>query len=330
MNWLHAATAALNASAKAHRHWDVPTDAWVDVFEVAARQGVFLAFRPLGKLGAAIIAEPHTAPGIIVNSNHPLSRQRYSVAHELGHLFFKHPSTLDYTDLLERGRATAKTDEEKLAESFASWFLMPPDLLDAYTARRGLQRISTPEQVYQLSLFLGTSYESTVHHLRYSRRATSQRADAWLEERPQAIKARLCAGFEPESWRSDVHMLDESDDKTSRLARAGDRVIVDLQEIPSSGYRWRLSDNAAVSVLSDEYVAQYAVAPDTVRTGALRTRRFVLALEDVEQRVDAALILNQSRAWRQDEVARTFKIDITIEAKQRLGFPLRYLQEIAA
>lgn len=331
MNWLHASTAALNASAKAHDRWDVPTDRWIDVFDAAARQGIFLAFRPLGKLGAAIIAEPSAGTGIIVNSNHPLSRQRYSVAHELGHLFFKHPSTLDASDFLEKGRAVVKTDEEKLAESFASWFLMPPDLLNAYTARRGINRINTAEEVYQLSLFLGTSYESTVHHLHYTKRAAPQRAASWLEERPQSIKQRLCEGFEPESWRSDVHLLDESDDRTSRLVRAGDRIIMHLNEIPSSGYRWQLCEEVPFTVLFDEYVAEYAASGERgVPTGALRTRKFVLAVDDVEERADVTLALIQCRAWRRREPARRFELGVTIESKQRLGFPPRYLQEIAA
>ncbi len=330
MNWFHASTAALNASAKAHRSWAVPTDSWVDVFDVVAKRGVFLAFRPLDKLGAAVISEPGAGTGIIVNSKHPLSRQRFSVAHELGHIYFKHPSIVDMADIFEVGPA-AKTDEEKLAESFASWFLMPPKLLDAYAARRGIGRITLPEQVYQLSLYLGTSYESTVNHLRYTKRATAQRAASWSKERPQEIKRRLAGGFDLDSWRNDVHVFEEADDSTSRLLRSGDQIVVYLHEIPSSGYRWQMDANDAFGILSDKYEADDAPKHDVaVQTGALATRKFVLTVKSVEHRVDATLAFKQVRTWRPRDPARRFEVRTAIESTERLGFPSRYMPEIAA
>jgi Zn-dependent peptidase ImmA (M78 family) len=328
VNWLHASTAALNASAKAHRKWDVEANRWIDAFDIAAKRGIFLAFRPLNKLGAAIVHEGDSA-GIIVNSNHPLSRQRYSVAHELGHLFFKHHTTLDLNDIFESG-SPPKTDEEKLAESFASWFLMPPGLIDDYAARRGIERIVTREQVYQLALFLGTSYESTAHHLRNSKRATTQRANDWLKRPPQDIKEQLAVGFAPASWRNDIHVLDEIDDQMPRLVRSGDHVIVRLPEIPSSGYRWRHHDDARFAVVSDSYDSDYDPGEGPVPTGKLRMRRFVLCVGDVEERVDAALAFIQARSWKPAQSVRRFTAPVTIESMARLGFPARYLEELAA
>lgn len=330
MNWVHASTAALNAASKAHRRWSIPTDAWIDVFGVAAKQGVFLAFRPLGNLGAAVITEPGAGSGIIVNSKHPLSRQRYSVAHELGHLFFKHPSVVDMADIFETG-AAAKTGEEKLAESFASWFLMPPGLIDEYAARRGIERIATPEQVYDLSLFLGTSYESTANHLRYSKRASQQRAQAWLKVHPRDIKReRLNGRFELDNPWSDVHLLTEVDDGAPRLVRSGDRIIVSLHEIPSSGYRWRLEPNAAFGVLFDDYDAANGIeGADVIVTGALRKRKFVISTKEVDERIDVPLVFEQLRVWQPHEPARRFASHVTIESMRRLGFPPRYLEAAA-
>ncbi len=330
MNWLHASTAALNASAKAHRKWAVATDSWIDVFDVAAKQGLFLGFRPLDKLGAAVISESGAGTGILVNSKHPLSRQRYSVAHELGHFFFRHPSIVDMADIFESG-AAARTDEEKLAESFASWFLMPPKLLDAYVGRRGIERIHTAEEAYQLSLFLGTSYESTISHLRYTERATSERAATWLREPPQKIKRRLAGKFELESWRNDVHVLEEVDDATSRLVRSRDLVVVQLHEIPSSGYRWQMDHSDAFGVLSDDYDSDYVPGGDLAKpTGALRMRKFILSANDVEQRVNLPLVFKQVRTWRRQAPSRHFEARVTIESVERVGFPPRYLAEIAA
>jgi hypothetical protein len=328
---MHASTAALNASAKAHRKWNVDTTRWVDVFDVAADNGIGLIFRPLAKLGAAILSEPGAAQGIIVNSNHPLSRQRYSVAHELGHLFFKHPTTMDFDDVFQPGRPPGRTDHEKLAETFASWFLMPPDMLNAYAAKRGIPRFESADQVYQLSLFLGTSYEATVNHLRYSKRASSQRALTWLTEKPAKMKRRAGGVFAPLSLRNDVHVLLELDSGGSRLTRSGDRIVIELHEIPSSGYRWKLrAKPEPITVLFEGYGKEDVSDGNPAKTGRLRKRKIVLEVGDVDERMNTSFAFDQVRSWQQGDLSRTFTFNVTIETKERLGVPRRYFEGIAA
>jgi hypothetical protein len=59
-------------------------------------------------------------------------------------------------------------------------------------------------------------------------------------------------------------------------------------------------------------------------------RRFVLCVGDVEERVDAALAFIQARSWKPAQSVRRFSAPVTIESTARLGFPVRYLEELAA
>ena len=57
----------------------------VDVIAAALDLDVSLLFRPLkGLLGAYL---PFPAPGILVTTERPLSIQRFTAAHEVGHFF---------------------------------------------------------------------------------------------------------------------------------------------------------------------------------------------------------------------------------------------------
>ncbi|MDG4970478.1 ImmA/IrrE family metallo-endopeptidase [Lactococcus lactis] len=63
---------------------------------------------------------------IIINSLEPKNRQRFTIAHELGHAVLGHPGiskrTESYADLLQKSRET-------LANKFASELLMPRTLI---------------------------------------------------------------------------------------------------------------------------------------------------------------------------------------------------------
>lgn len=318
MNWKTASTVSLNASAKALRKWEIPTNSWIDVFDVPKALGVFLMFRPMGKLGAAVISEPGSRAGIIVNSNHPLSKQRYSVAHELGHIYFNHPTTVDVADIFESAPPNLKTKEEKLAESFASWFLMPPSLMDSYTAERGIKRIDTPAEAYQMALFLGTSYEATINHLQFTKRLSRARAASLLKTQPRQIKKRTLGDDLPD-WRNDVHVFGDMDNKTKRLVRPGDRLIFELPEIPSSGYRWRVAESDVFTLAHDAYGENTlnADGDGQHRTGHSQKRRIVLAIAGAAKRISTTLKLQLARSWESNP-ERIFTIECVVEAP-RLG-----------
>lgn len=95
--------------------------------------------------GAAVVYEafPHDVSGMLVrqddsivigvNQDHPESRQRFTIAHELGHLILHRgrPLVVDSVRVnLRDSRSSMATDLEEIeANSFAAELLMPRDLV---------------------------------------------------------------------------------------------------------------------------------------------------------------------------------------------------------
>ena len=197
-----------------------------------------LAFEPMPRLSGAYFAAERA---ILINANHPLARQRYTAGHELGHFAFGHGSSIDpMTEPLARwGGSSQWRPEEKQAEAFSAWFLMPRRLVIESLRRLGLERPSSPEDVYSLALRMGTSYEAIARHLPNLRLATAPQVREWLKTPPATVKIALSAGAPPESLRNDVWSLDERDNETRVAVRTGDRLAIELEDTPSSGYIWQ-------------------------------------------------------------------------------------------
>src|SRR5436309_10916190 len=95
-------------TAKLHRKFDVrhqveAQPGSVDVFGTIVKEKIPLMFRPLeGLLGAFL---PGPVPGIIVNTQRPLSVQRFTGAHELGHAAMGHETSLEDESMLTRAES---------------------------------------------------------------------------------------------------------------------------------------------------------------------------------------------------------------------------------
>src|SRR5438132_1235856 len=71
----------------------------VDVFDAVLHQESTLLFRDLRSIIGAYLNEGG-APGILVTTQRPLSVQRFTAAHELGHYFMGHEPTIDGDEIL--------------------------------------------------------------------------------------------------------------------------------------------------------------------------------------------------------------------------------------
>jgi Zn-dependent peptidase ImmA (M78 family) len=68
----------------------------IDVFGSILQRDVWLVFRPLeGLLGACVDGR-----GVIISTNRPLAVQRFTAAHELGHVAMEHPLSVDGEEIL--------------------------------------------------------------------------------------------------------------------------------------------------------------------------------------------------------------------------------------
>ncbi len=120
-----------------------------------------------GELGATVLKDDldpevsgllYRRPGstvIAVNRDHPETRRRFTIAHELGHLRLHEgrPLIVDHVvrarvNLRDRRSSLATNREEIEANRFAATLLMPPDFVHAQmhgVLRKGLGELATIE-----------------------------------------------------------------------------------------------------------------------------------------------------------------------------------------
>ena len=105
----------------------------VPVERIAELLGVPVVLETLDRNVSGLLLRQGDAKAIGVNAAHPRVRQRFTVAHELGHLLL-HPGRdliLDHVRVnLRDDRSSMGTDrEEREANAFAAELLMPNDLV---------------------------------------------------------------------------------------------------------------------------------------------------------------------------------------------------------
>lgn len=111
-------------AATLRAHWRLPRGPVKDVTALVEKAGVLVAHSPLG--GASISGVTFSVPGmprlVVLNSDQPADRLRFTLCHELGHLVMHRFPT---------------PDMEQEANRFASAFLVPAaDLRPYLTGRR--------------------------------------------------------------------------------------------------------------------------------------------------------------------------------------------------
>lgn len=115
----------------------------VDVERLAAHLGVVISRSTFkdGDVSGMLVRQDGRSPVVGVNDAHSAHRQRFTIAHELGHLLL-HPGreiVLDRpvrVNLRDKNSSTATDREEIEANAFAASLLMPADLV-----RSELQRL---------------------------------------------------------------------------------------------------------------------------------------------------------------------------------------------
>jgi Zn-dependent peptidase ImmA (M78 family) len=228
----------------------------IDVFGGLLEQHAALLFRPLeGLLGFCIKGED--VPGVVISTQRPLRIQRFTGAHELGHVALGHTLSLDGDEILERGAASSNL-LEVAADSFASEFLLPKWLLQYHASLQGWTRdsLADPACVYQLSLRCGASYHAMCVALaRYKFIGVTGQA-ALTAVQPRTIKKHLLGGFEVDSYHRDVWVLTERDQGQRLEGEPTDVCVVRLPESGGAGYLWDSEQltNSGFTILRDQRV----------------------------------------------------------------------------
>jgi Zn-dependent peptidase ImmA (M78 family)/predicted secreted protein len=254
---------AQQAAIEATKQLEIIKPSWneeIDIFSIIEDAGLPLMLKPMRRLlGAYLPADVKvdSTAGILVNSNHPRSLQRYTAAHEFAHHLQDRALSLDeHIEVLERRQQALLEPRERFAEVFASWFLMPPQLVTNLTKRLGIDpKSSGPEEVYQLSLVFGTSYKATIAQLLSLREITFGQATVLRKTQPKEIKLSLSWDEPLANSRNDIWFITENYNGHTIHPRVGDEVHLSMAETPSTGYVWvPVSEGPKMSLANQRFI----------------------------------------------------------------------------
>jgi Zn-dependent peptidase ImmA (M78 family) len=289
MNRTQINAMAMGAAYRAQKEFHVDTRLRVDVFGVLREAGAYVFFRPLKSMYGAYLPIVDSV-GLLINSNLPLSVQRYTAAHEFGHYYLKHKTISLEKDLdfLPENR-TPIDEDEIMAESFAAFFLMPKPLVVNSIRDLGVKapQIDSTD-AYLLALRMGTSYRATINQLQtYKLISKSHAVDLKLSA-PKEVKLRL--NDDEKVGRHDVWLLDEHWHGKNIYPGPSDTIRILLKEIPSSGYTWLLGDEpSGIRVREEGYREEES------GIGGTRIHQFIAHLD--ENTDVTTLRLEKKRPW---------------------------------
>jgi Zn-dependent peptidase ImmA (M78 family) len=310
-------------AARLHRDLSIQAktvhgDGRVDVYGAIARLGVPLLFTRLDGLLGAYYRLP--SPGILITTQRPLSQQRYTAAHELGHHHLGHSPSLDDEASLRRAqsRPSSRAEiQEAEAEAFAAAFLLPRWLLDWHCDRQNWtdSDLVDPICAYQLALRAGISYEATIWTLHRYGVFGLATAQALVRVKLKTVKQKLLRGYEPADFRdTDVWSVTERDADSRLEGGPKDLFVVSLTEHSGSGYLWRVEsiDGEALAVVAD---GREPIGADDVGGPSLR-----LITAAARDRRAGELRFSEARPWLPAAPLNTFAVQYNLSGAEPQGW----------
>jgi Zn-dependent peptidase ImmA (M78 family)/fido (protein-threonine AMPylation protein) len=137
----------------------------IDPFKVLKERNVIITFSDFDKLEGLLLFDKQKESVVSINVNRPVTRQRFTAAHELGHIIL-HAEIKGENFLCPI--YGAKNPIEKEADDFASNLLMPTSelnkLVDKYQDSNGKINL---DQCLIIAEYFGVSFESCVKTVRF-------------------------------------------------------------------------------------------------------------------------------------------------------------------
>ena len=127
----------------------------VDIFPLASQiAGLTTVFYPLGENISGMCVRDNEIKLIAINSTMSYGRQRFSLAHELYHLYFDDESGFNVCSK----RLDPKSENERCADQFASYFLAPYKALRAAIKKVAGDSMLSMHHVIALEQYFGMSH----------------------------------------------------------------------------------------------------------------------------------------------------------------------------
>lgn len=178
--------AAKELRAKLRLDWPV------DIYQMIEKIGLYPRFTSLVGLAGAIIRTENTEGqvfGILINSDQPEERTRFSACHEVAHYILEHLQESEpfHPSLKTRWRNPIEND----ADNFAAELLMPKDAIDA---ELGKNRNITAVDALKVADTLLVSFQAMVHRLLDLNLISRVQHDEFLECKPMDLRREMTTG----------------------------------------------------------------------------------------------------------------------------------------
>jgi hypothetical protein len=256
-----------------------------DIVGTVTALDIPLMFRPLKKLwGATVSDEDSDVQGVLITTALDLAIQRFTLAHELGHVLLGHKTSFDET-IGFTGRYG------------------PRSLLFAVAKQHRWDReaLALPKNAYQMALRLGISYQATCWALHAGEAITRNSAQSLQSEALKKVKLSMAPEKHLENPWANVWRLTASDSGSFLEAGPDDLFSVSLSESASSGYLWRLVDAGSnAEVLEDDVAVGERYGQDSDRSILLRLKAPGMH----------RLVFEHQRPWSGQKLAH---IDISVD-----------------
>jgi len=308
---------ATTEAARVLNRFPVGSRTSFDIIGALTELGVPLVFRPLKGLWGATVTTDTGARGVLVTTKLDLHVQRFTLAHELGHILLGHKTSLDeIVGFLGRFSRNSRPVEEVGADTFASELLASRKLMLAAAQRHRWTRniLADPMNIYQLSLRLGISFQATCWALAAQKILSKTQVRSLQQQPVKNLKlANTPESYITNSW-ADVWNLTEADTGSFLEAGPDDVFAVQLLDNSSAGFLWELINPGPHGRILAEHIN------DLHGDYGENTSRKVFL------RFDAPgihrLTFEHRRPWNQQTIAH---IDISIDncGKESGGLPRR-------
>jgi Zn-dependent peptidase ImmA (M78 family)/predicted secreted protein len=310
---------AAAVASKLHMTYPLGNRTSFDIMSVVQDLQIPVLFRPLkGLLGAALTVGTETR-GILITTNRDAQVQRFTLAHELGHVLFDHNQSFDGEEdvgFAGRSQTINKPIEEFLVDSFASELLCGKGLIRRCSIRQGwtLAALSSPSVVYQLSLRLGISYQAACWGLAYQSIITPHKAAELAARRLLDLKHQVAPRvYLTNSW-ANAWSLSVRDHGTQVEAGPDDVFVLNLNENSSAGYLWELQEpDSNIEILSEKNID----VSDLYGAPSPRSVLFRFPCAGAHR-----LTFIHQRPWSGDQIGH---VDINVDnvGKEQPGWPRR-------
>lgn len=165
----------------------------VDIYSIIETLGLYPRFTALNTLAGAIVKAEVDATssvfGILINSDQPEERTRFSAAHETAHYILSHlTDTEQYHPSIKRNW---KDPIESDADSFAAELLMPRETIEKMA---GKKTISSPTKVLEFADDLLVSYQAMLFRLLEMQYISKVQMDNYQNEKPTELRKLLNKG----------------------------------------------------------------------------------------------------------------------------------------